>query len=129
MSVFVVKGEGLEDSPATILGRIRGNNGAVATQASFNAISYTVFNETSATPDNSTGNGNCTVATVVFDTLQTDAIWASDSTGYNFKHELAGTNFPTGNNLYRIEYTFTPSGGGNAYKGVALHYVRPLRGS
>ena len=53
-----------------------------------------------------------TVSAVVYDTLQTDARWKLDTTGYNFAHQLAVTDLPTGAVTYVVQYQFTGSAGG-----------------
>ncbi len=55
------------------------------------------------------------VATAVFDTLQTDARWTEDSTGYNFRDDLAATKLPSGSTAYRVEYLFSPTVGEDWY--------------
>jgi hypothetical protein len=112
-STDVVKAVVWEDGGATVLARVLGNSGAAITQASLTGISYKVFDLQSATPDTAIATGTVTVATSVFDTLQTDAIWSADSTGYNFKHALAATCFPNGDRTYRVEYLFDPASGEN----------------
>ena len=102
----------IEDSAAQVLARVLADGVAVV-QADISAISYSVFDH-SALGDPVVGGHDgvaLTVADVVFDTLQTDARWTKDATGYNFRHAIAGTAFPTGGHRYRIEYTFTPISG------------------
>lgn len=96
-----------EDSGASCMARIVGNDAANATQASITGITYSVYNGDTAIIEDSA----LTVATVVFDTLQTDARWTEDSTGYNFRHDLPATTFPTGDAVYRVEYVFNPVSG------------------
>jgi hypothetical protein len=53
----------------------------------------------------------------IFDTLQTsddDSVWQYEQ-GFNFRHDLAPANFPTGGRKVQIEYTFTTSGGAVGY--------------
>ena len=54
------------------------------------------------------------VADVIFSTLQTDAIWTVDTTGYNFRHVLdvsAHPAFAVAGRRYLVEYQLTPAVG------------------
>jgi hypothetical protein len=105
----VIQGCVAEDSTFAVLARIE-VNGANGVQSDFTAITYKAWNTT----DRSTvfASGTLTVATVVFNTLQTDGRWNADATGYNFRHDIAASVFTTPG-LYRIEYTCTLAGGGS----------------
>lgn len=51
---------------------------------------------------------------VLYDTLQTPAIWTTDAEGFNFRHDLdVATNdaFPQSGRLYHVRYTLTPAVG------------------
>lgn len=95
----------------TTLARVVGNAAAAITQASLSSISYKIFNESSDTPDTAVETGTLTVSSVVFDTLQTDARWTKDTTGYNFRNVVAGTNITGDGRRYLVEYLFTPTSG------------------
>ena len=105
------KGYVIEDGGATFLARINGNTGVAITQSLISSISVKVFDLDSDTPDTAVYSASVTVATSVFDTLQTDAIWTEDTDGYNFKHAMPASAFAIGNHNYRIEYLFTPATG------------------
>ena len=54
------------------------------------------------------------VSAVIFNTLQTDALWTRDAIGYNFKHVLevaAHPAFAVAGRSYRIVYELTPAAG------------------
>ena len=111
----ITKGTVNEDSGASFMARIYGNDGAVIVQASISSIAYKVFNfKTSKTAPVS--EGALTVSSVVFDTLQTDARWTEDSTGYNFRWDAPATIFTTGGDVYLIEIKFTPASGAVFHK-------------
>jgi len=110
-----------EDGGATPLARVTGADGAAITQASLTSISYKVFDLNSTTPSTAVATGTVTIATSVFDTLQTDAIWSEDTSGYNFKHTIASTVFTTGGHAYRVEYLFTPASGQPFWVVFELH--------
>ena len=99
-----------EDSAATLMARVVGADGSHITQATINAISYKIFDLNSATPGTAIKSGNLVVANTVFDSLQTDARWTEDSTGYNFRvTQAADTSvFATGGHRYRQEILFDP---------------------
>lgn len=92
-----------EDSAFSVMQRLY-VDGALALQADFSSITYIIFNSAGATES----SGTLTVSSVVFDTVQTDARWTEDLTGYNFLHEVAHTEI-TDPGLYTIEYKCTLS--------------------
>jgi hypothetical protein len=52
---------------------------------------------------------NVPVAGAVFNTMQTDSAWSTDTIGYNFADTIPATAFP-GMGQFSAVYTFTPSG-------------------
>jgi hypothetical protein len=121
-----------EDGSATCLTRVTARNGSGAAipsegkwlqQADVASITCKVIdvtnNDTEITPA-----PTVSVASVILNTPVTDGtIWDADTTGYNFLHDLAGSYFPTGGNVYQVEYYFTLTGGvttfGVGFRGVA----------
>lgn len=104
-----IRGSVWEDSGCSLMARVLGVDGANITQASISSITYAVHNaDTGAEVVAST---SLTVASVVFDTLQTDSRWHVDSTGYNFRMDAPAASFPTGNTRYHVEVKFTPATG------------------
>lgn len=106
-SPVIVTGTVWEDGGASMMARVVGNAGANIVQADIQSIARNVFIGTTL----DAGPTALTVATVVFDTLQTDARWSIDSTGYNFRDDVAAAIFATGDTRYRLEYAFTPASG------------------
>ena len=120
-----------EDSGATCMARVVGQAGTAVTQASLTSIAYKVFDLDGATPDTATATGTLTVATAVYDTLQTsDSRWTVDTTGWNFLDTVAAAsaNLPTGDHRYRVEYVFTPASG-QTFRVVFELYAKAVRGS
>lgn len=117
MSAKVFQSVVFEDGGATFLARVYGNSGSAITQASLSSITCKVFDLDSTTPDTAILTPTVTIASVVYDTLQTGGLWvddngdALDSVGYNFAHAMPATAFPTGGHRYRIEYKLTPASG------------------
>ena len=105
-----------EDSGVTLMARIQGEDAANVQQADITSISRNVYDGETIVGESTA----LTVADVVFDTLQTDARWTFDATGYNFKDAVADTVFPVGDTVYRVEYLFTPA------TGAKFHYVREV---
>lgn len=112
MSLKVITGTIFEDGGATILARIVGWDGNNLTQASLTGITYVIKNLNTDTVV--VASTALTVSTVIYDTLQTTAIWSEDSTGFNFKHHIADTVFSDGSTKYSIEYIFDPSAAGES---------------
>lgn len=82
-------------------------DGANGVQADVSTIVRKIFDKANANALIATDS--LTVSSVVYDTLQTTALdpnWTKDSTGYNFRDRIAGSNFPTGGRIYRVEYYF-----------------------
>lgn len=83
-------------------------------------VSLSVFDEDGADPTTAiyTASPNLAVATagsypqssgVLYDSLQTNAVWDLDATGFNFAHWIAPTLFAReGGHVYRACYTFNP---------------------
>jgi hypothetical protein len=101
-------GKAVQDSGLTLLARVLGAAGAPVTQASLTSIAYAVQDVTTGVQ---IGTGALTIGTVIFDTLQTDAVWVKDAVGYNFKATLASTLFANGGDLYQIDVKFVPVSG------------------
>lgn len=116
-----------EDAAIQCLARVTGLAGAAITQTSLSSITYKIFDLNGATPNTPISSGTLTIASVVFDALQTDARWTLDTTGYNFRHAHVPTAFPIGDHTYRIEYVFTPTNG-DAFPGVFEVYAKAVRG-
>lgn len=110
-----------EDNDGTILGRLCARNGSGAAtgkdgegkfiqQGDVSTITYEIFDLEA--PTTVAFSGTLTVSNVILDTVVTsNEIWTKDSTGYNFLHDLAATNFPEGGRIVLIEYTVTLTGG------------------
>lgn len=101
----------LAGSGVVLMGLILDHDGARAVQADVSSITYLVNDVTSGTPVSVITSTAVTVGTSIFDSLQTPAAWTKDDTGYNFRHALPVTAFPTAGHVYSVEYTFTPTAG------------------
>lgn len=105
--MIVFKGTVIEDSPAALLNRVRlFDTGEYIQQAEIDSISVEVFNLQTAEQVGETFTLDVTES--VFDTLQTDARWTEDDTGYNFLAVIPSDYFPSGGQTYRVEITVTP---------------------
>ena len=134
MAVNTIQVKWQEDGSATCLGRLVAEDGTGAwtgiigegnwlKQADLSTITCAVFDLDSATPTVATVTPTVTISSAIQDTPVTDGkIWDLDDVGYNFKHGLASTVFPTGGNRYRVEYKITTTGsavGWAKFEGVA----------
>jgi hypothetical protein len=111
-----IYGSALKNGSATLLARIVGPNGANIVQADIATAKYTVYLLDDRDPDQRapvTGHTDValTVANVVFDSLQREAIWTADASGYNFCHVLdvsANPAFAIAGRRYLVEYRLMP---------------------
>ncbi len=69
-----------------------------------------------------------TVASVVYDTLQTDAMWTVDTDGYNFKCTVPGSLLPHAGRIYRVRFNITTTGGTLFYSNWEFHTHESLPG-
>lgn len=96
-----------EDSGLYLMARVTGSNAANMVQADVSSISL-VVTKRGGTPGDAE---SVTVSSVVFNTLQTDARWTKDATGYNFRYEVSPTQLGDGEGMYYFEFKFTPASG------------------
>lgn len=113
-----------EESDYTLMGRVLGADGTRITQASISSIAAYVFDYASGEQVGATLAP--AVSDSVFNTLQTDARWTEDSTGYNFRITVPGSYFATGNAKYRVETVLTPVSGSVFPGPVRIVFVRNL---
>ena len=92
-----------EDTAITCMARIMGDDAVRIEQADVTSITLKTFLNYGTTATSTT---SLVVADVVFDTLQTDARWTKDSTGYNFRYQIPSSVFDTGDSTYRCEFKF-----------------------
>jgi hypothetical protein len=114
-----IHGTVFKNGSAIFLARVVGPDGAAVTQGDVASLRYTVYLLDDQDPDQQTpltghSGVSLAVSAVIYDELQTDAIWTRDAIGYNFKHVLdvsAHAAFPTAGRAYRIVYELTPASG------------------
>ncbi len=101
-------------SSCTCMARVKDGDDANITQAGTSTITYSVFSlGASGVRSVVTGHdgGSVSVATSVFNTLQTDdSRWDRDTTGYNFLHtiDISSNEAFTTTGKYLVEYLITP---------------------
>ena len=97
-----------EDSTFALMARFE-VDGANAVQADCSSIQIKAWDTNDF--DTTVLDEALTVSNVVFDTLQTDGRWSEDSTGYNFRYDVADSIVVTPGRTYRFESVVTTSGG------------------
>lgn len=108
-----------QKASATLLARVLGTDGNPITPSQITAARYSVAliddeDPTSLSPVSGHWDVPVSPTAVVLATLQKDALWDVDETGYNFRHILDVTQapaFPEAQRTYRIEYRLTPQTG------------------
>ena len=107
--VAVLVGTGVQ-----LMDRIEGVDGSNITQSDVSTVARQVFDLESADPTAETAASiaadDRVVATVIFDTLQTDDRWDEDTTGYNFRDQIEAA-IVTDAHMFLVVYTFTPVSG------------------
>jgi len=116
MAAFVLRGW-------TAIARIELPSGVVAAQADIAAVTLTAKRRSNTAGGVVTASATAlTVASVIFDTLQNDARWTDDTTGYNFLYEVPGSVFPVVDE-YQLDFVFTPAAG----EKFSLRYAGPAQ--
>jgi hypothetical protein len=100
----------------TVLARLVGHDAVAVNQATIRAIACSIFSIDPDDADQAVADHQAVAldkTAVLFDGLQTDALWTVDATGYNFLHTIDITKpaFTVRGRTYRIVYTLTPSTG------------------
>ncbi len=116
---------------ATCLARVVGHDAAAVTRTDISSIEYSIYLLDADDPDSRTVlSGHDAVAvdkiTTVFDSLQTDARWTRDTTGYNFRHTIDVTSsaaFTLAGRDYLVEYRLTPYTGQVILVRFRLHCI------
>lgn len=114
-----IHGTAFKNGSITLLARIVDGNGEHVVQSDIAAAKCTVYLLDGQDPDSRAAvaahtNVPVPVADVVFDTLQTDATWTVDTTGYNFRHTIdvsAHQAFAVAGRRYLVEYQLSPASG------------------
>lgn len=106
--MLIITGQAMAKSGLMLLARIVGYSATPITQASLSSIDYAIRDLTSAT---TITTGTLTISAVVYDTLQTDAVWDRDDDGYNFRWIVPAANLQNGGHRYRIDVRFNPASG------------------
>jgi hypothetical protein len=105
---LIVSGNVLALNPVQFIARVIGPTGSALVQADITSISVSIYD----TADGSlVATHSLTVSAVIFNTLQNDARWTPDNTGYNFLWICSPADLPGGNKTYRVQFTFTPASG------------------
>lgn len=102
----VARAKVYEQTGPTLMARLVGNDASNVTQAKLSSGTYVVVDADGTT----VSSGSLTIASVIFDTLQTDARWDYDDTGYNFRYAMTKTQLPAAG-VYEVRFTFVPAGG------------------
>ncbi len=114
-----VHGIVFKNGTATFLAQVVGADAANITQADISTATYSIYLLNDQNADTRTAVTNhsavaLTVSAIIFDTLQTDAIWTVDDTGYNFAHTpiiSSDEAFAIAGRSYLVEYSLTPTTG------------------
>jgi hypothetical protein len=114
-----IYGTVFKNSSVTLLARIVDENGANIQLANIAAAEYTAYLLDDQDADARIAvighaGVSLTPANVLHDSLQTDAVWTVDTTGYNFRHTLDVSSHPVftvAGRRYLIEYRLTPNAG------------------
>lgn len=101
------------------MARVVGADGSAVTQSDISSAEYSIYLLDDQDPDSLTAVDEhdevaLTVSSVVYNALQTDAIWSKDSTGFNFKYTIdivTNAAFTVAGRKYQIRFKVTPSSG------------------
>ncbi len=114
-----IHGVAFKNGSATLLARVVGGDGTAVGQSDIASAKYTACLLDQSDPDAATPVTGHTdvpvsVASLIHNTLQNDALWDVDEIGYNFKHVLdvsAQQVFSAAGQSYRVTFEATPVSG------------------
>jgi len=114
-----IHGTAHKNGSVTLLARVVGSDAQNIVRADVSSAKYTVYLLDDQDADGRTAitghtDVSLTVAELIFNDLQTDAPWAADDTGYNFRHvlDVSGNQaFQVAGRRYLIEFQLTPTSG------------------
>ncbi len=114
-----IYGKAFRNGSATLMARVVGSNGAAVTRTDIASARYSVYLLDDQDADGRQAvaghdNVSLTVANVIFNGLQTDALWTVDSIGYNFRHVVdvsANQAFTVAGRRFLVEFELTPGAG------------------
>ena len=120
-----------KNGSAALLARVVGADATPVKQADIASAEYTIYLLEDGDPDAATvvaGHDGVSidVASLIFDTLQTDSVWDLDETGYNFKHVLdvsANQAFTIAGRTYRVVFELTPVSGQTILVRFRVHAI------
>ncbi len=112
-------GTAFKNGSVTLLARVVGKDGQNILQADVASAKYSVYLLDDQDADSRTAiTGHSDVALsvpdLVLNTLQNDALWTVDETGYNFRHVLDVSEhqaFTVAGRRFLVEFELTPSTG------------------
>lgn len=111
------------DGSLSIFARIVDKDGTAAVQADIESVTFFTDDGTTTSAGES-----LTVANVVFDTLQTDAIWTRDALGFNFRHDVDDDVITDESLTYTLSYKLVYDNGFVDYISVTITPRNPHRG-
>ncbi len=114
-----IHGTAFKNGSVTLLARVVGSNAQNLVQADVASAKYTLYLLDDQDADARTAVSghtevSLTVTDVIFNSLQTDALWTVDQTGYNFRHVLdvsANQALTVAGRRYLVEFQLTPGSG------------------
>jgi hypothetical protein len=111
-----------QSNPTSFLARVQDQSGNLITQASATAITVTVWNVETSTQ---TDTFSPSVSSTIYNTLQTDGRWTTDSIGYNLAINLDSSAFNAGNCRFQVQVAITPQSG-SVYRLIAVVETRGI---
>jgi hypothetical protein len=112
----------MQGNPCTVLARVIGGDGNAITSADIATVAWTVYD---VDAQQQTDTGSPDVDDCIYDTLQTDGRWTTDSIGFNLAVDIDDTAFPVGGDCYQVRITLTPVSG-DPYSVVAMIQTREV---
>lgn len=114
-----------EDAGVTLMARVIGADATAVQIADISSIARNIYNHATGVALGTVAAP--VVADTIFDTLQTDARWTADTTGYNFADVIDDDKFVTPG-IYEVEYKLVPAAEADIMV-LFLVTVKPVRAS